>query len=296
MPLHPPDRRRTSFRSGSRAAAFCLILACGATLGLNMPKSQGQGLFELLFGGFQQQQHRPQSARAPARSTGREWRASSRPLAHQFIARRQERRVGGRPVSRRREPAAAVEPTAVGARSYCVRECDGYFFPVGTYSGASDLPNHQRTCNKLCPGAKSTLYIMRAGSDKIEEAVTARGGSLYSRLTAALQRRGDLDRPCSCRAETAAAPANTIYEDFTLRRGDAVMTPRGVAIFHGGSHYPYDARDFRSLAETRDVPERTRRMLAVLERANRHGRGGEVRRAGRPLGEHRSQSGGGDRR
>lgn len=177
-----------------------------------------------------------------------------------------------------------------------MRECDGYFFPVGNYSGGSDLASHQRTCGKLCPGAKTTLYLLRSGSDKIDDAVAARGGSLYSRLTASLQRRGASDRPCSCRAADAPeGQKNTIYNDFTLRRGDAVMTPGGVAVFHGGSRYPYDARDFRSLAETRDLPRRTRKLLAVLERASRRGHGGEVRRAGRTPGEHRSQAGG-DRR
>lgn len=274
-----------SFHFRSLAAVLCAVSAVG--LGADASKSYGQDLLEQLFGGFQEQQFRPRPSRAPARSARREWRALLHPSSDH-----RGRRIVARAASRRHE--AAANEQAGGTRSYCVRECDGYFFPVGIYSGAADLSSHQRTCNKLCPGAKATLYVMRSGSDKIEEAAAARGGSLYSRLTAALQRRGGTGLPCSCRAsQPATGPMKPIYEDFTLRPGDAVMTPNGVAIFRGGSRYPYDARDFHSLAESRDLPQRTRRMLAGLERASRQNRGGEIHRAARPLSEHRSQTGGG---
>ncbi len=212
-------------------------------------------------------------------------RAEPQPRSHPRAAR-----VRGEP-----ERSVYTE-TASGGRSYCVRECDGYFFPVGLYSSASDTASHQRACGRLCPGARTTLYVMRGGSDKMEDAVAARGGGSYSRLMASLQRKaeGDKDKECSCHAgQSNESSIEAIYLDPTLRRGDAVMTTHRVEIFHGGSRYPYSKNDFRPLARSPDLDEPVRRRLAALERASKHARGAAVeRRAARPLGERRSQSGG----
>lgn len=173
-----------------------------------------------------------------------------------------------------------VFESANASRSYCVRECDGYFFPVGLYSGASDSASHQKTCSKLCPDAKTTLYVLRPGSDKIEDAAAARGGAPYSRLIASLRKDDMANKGCSCRSTISAeAPMRAIYQDFTLRRGDAVMTPQGMRIFQGGAHHPHTIGDFRPIAESRDLPEHTRRMLAALERASKHGHSSSERRA-----------------
>jgi len=194
------------------------------------------------------------------------------------------------------EPERAVyTETASGGRSYCVRECDGYFFPVGLYSSSSDTASHQRACGRLCPGARTTLYVMRGGSDKIEDAVAARGGATYARLMASLQRKGegekDKDKECSCHAgQSNESSIESIYLDPTLRRGDAVMTTHGVEVFHGASRYPYSKNDFRPLAHSPDLDEPVRRRLAALERASKHGRAAVERRAARPVGEHRSQT------
>lgn len=291
MPLRQSNRRGPWAFSWSRAVlvvGVTFAFVCAA-FGSIAPKAVAQDFFQQLFGGgqdyrYQDYRYRARPSYAPERWSRHRWRA----------ARPADRHGGGRTPSG--QERAVFSESASGSRSYCVRECDGYFFPVGVYSSASDTASHQRTCNKLCPGAKTTLYVMRSGSDKIEDAVAARGGTLYTRLISTLQRRGDTDKECSCHASGAAeTPASAIYHDFTLRRGDAVMTPHGMEVFHGGAHYPYTTSDFRSLAETRDLPERTRRMLATLERASKHGRGGNERRA-KLLGEHRSQSGGRDDR
>ncbi|OAI26169.1 hypothetical protein A1351_15410 [Methylosinus sp. R-45379] len=202
--------------------------------------------------------------------------------------------------SRGGEPERSVyTETAAGGRSYCVRECDGYFFPVGLYSSANDTASHQRACGRLCPGARTTLYVMRGGTDKMEDAVAARGGATYARLMAALQRKnegkaeGEKDKECSCHAgQTNESSIEAIYLDPTLRRGDAVMTTHGVEIFHGASRYPYSKSDFRPLARSPDLDEPIRRRLAALERASKQGRPSLERRAARPVSERRSQSGG----
>ncbi|MBU3886858.1 MULTISPECIES: DUF2865 domain-containing protein [Methylosinus] len=215
-------------------------------------------------------------------------------------ARRGEPQLRARRAAPGGEPQRAVYAEAAGGgRSYCVRECDGYFFPVGLYSSSSDTASHQRACGRLCPGARTTLYVMRGGSDNIEEAVAARGGASYSRLMASLQRKsegkgeGEKDKECSCHAgQSSESSIEAIYLDPTLRRGDAVMTAHGVEIFHGASRYPYSKNDFRPLARSPDLDEPVRRRLAAMERASKPGRPSVERRAARPLDERRSQSGG----
>jgi hypothetical protein len=176
-------------------------------------------------------------------------------------------------------------------QSYCVRDCDGYFFPVGAYTGSADTASHQRACASLCPGARTTLFILRSGSDKIEEAVAARGRSAYSRLTASMRRRGEAgtDKSCSCHGGAEEPPTSAILHDPTLRRGDIVMTAHGVEVFRGGGRFPYSARDFRPLRQTGDIAPSLRRKLAALERASRP-ENGQERRVGAALDEHRSES------
>ncbi|WP_159727405.1 DUF2865 domain-containing protein [Methylosinus sp. Ce-a6] len=271
-----------------------MVLAAALSSAFDISSASAQDFFQQLFGGggggysdYGGGYYPSHRRHARARSPG-----------HSYTAR--ERRAEPQPSSRHRAGGTGGEPersvyaeTGSGGRSYCVRECDGYFFPVGLYSSSSDTASHQRACGRLCPGARTTLYVMRGGSDKIEDAVAARGGGAYARLMASLQRKGDgeKDKDCSCHSGRVHESAiEAIFLDPTLRRGDAVMTAHGVEIFHGASRYPYAKSDFRPLARSPDLDEPIRRRLAALERASKHGRGAAERRAARPLDEHRSQT------
>jgi hypothetical protein len=183
--------------------------------------------------------------------------------------------------------AAPATPQTLARRTVCVRACDGYFFPIANLNRASEIPAQQATCNKLCPGAQAQLYVMPAGSDRIEDAVAARGGDTYASLVARVSASDEKSQSCSCQMNASAASHQTsmFQSDFTLRPGDSVVTPQGVRILRRGSHYPYKERDFVSLAETRDVPASSRSALVAIERVlnTPHGRllasNGERRRA-----------------
>jgi hypothetical protein len=88
------------------------------------------------------------------------------------------------------------------------------------------------------------------------------------------------DRPLTVRLHAAKprlvvaqAPTKpgrvSIYEDRTLRRGDAVMTADGVRIFAGSSSWPYVARDFVQLKDSKSIDRDTWNVLAQLDRAPR---------------------------
>jgi hypothetical protein len=69
-------------------------------------------------------------------------------------------------------------------------------------------------------------------------------------------------------APTKPAPVS-IFEDRTLRRGDAVMTAKGVRIFAGSSSWPYSERDFVGLTDASQVSKDTSRILAQLDKLPR---------------------------
>ena len=149
-------------------------------------------------------------------------------------------------------------------RSVCVRLCDGFFFPVGDLPNDGDIPGHEALCSGLCPGAPSRLYVVPAGSDRIEDAVATQTHKLYTALPVAFRHASKSDRTCSCQAGVQASSIS-LLKDFTLRRGDGVMTPKGIQIFRGAQHWPYKRNDFMSLAQTHDVTDFSRSALAAIE-------------------------------
>jgi hypothetical protein len=164
--------------------------------------------------------------------------------------------------------AEVSTPATLGRRSVCVRACDGYFFPIANLSRSSEVASHQATCDKLCPGAETRLFVMPAGSDTIDQAVAARGGDAYTQLIARVDPADAKTKACSCHS-VAGDPVESgaLLTDFTLRPGDTVVTPQGIKVVRRGSRYPFKKTDFLSLAETRDMPISTRGALFAIERA-----------------------------
>jgi Protein of unknown function (DUF2865) len=153
--------------------------------------------------------------------------------------------------------------TSLPRRSVCVRLCDGYFFPVGPLSQAGDLANHEAACSGLCPDAPTQLFVQPAGSDNIADAVSV-DGAPYSALPVAFRNRTAANDTCACHRR--AAEAFSLRDDFTLRKGDSVMTPSGIVVFRGAGRAPFAPRDFTVLAKA-SLPRDKRAALAAIERA-----------------------------
>ncbi len=58
----------------------------------------------------------------------------------------------------------------------------------------------------------------------------------------------------------------SIFEDKTLRRGDAVMTTSGIRIFAGSSSWPYRQSDFVAIADAGHMNGSYQKALLVLDR------------------------------
>lgn len=61
----------------------------------------------------------------------------------------------------------------------------------------------------------------------------------------------------------------SIYEDRTLKRGDAVMTADGIRIFAGSVSWPYTKADFIDLASAKNLNKDTTKVLAEVDRLPR---------------------------
>lgn len=162
--------------------------------------------------------------------------------------------------------SASFEP--MGKRAICVRLCDGFHFPLGAVRASGDARAQASMCQNLCPGAPARLYVMPAGSEKVEDA-TSLDGVRYDRLPVAFRHASARDNTCSCRPAGAAAdtPLMSLLDDVTMRRGDAVMTAKGVRVFRGATRWPLRQRDFVRIGETK-MSRASRAALATLDRLN----------------------------
>jgi hypothetical protein len=146
--------------------------------------ASAQGLFDFLFGGPRQQ---------PAPQAPPPHEPSRAPVA-----------------------AAPSAPSVGRSRPFCVRLCDGRYFPI---QQSSITP--EKLCNMLCPASQTKIFY----GGEIDHAV-GRDGSRYAGLANAYLFRKREVANCTCNGRDAfgLAPID-VASDPTLRRGDIVAPP-----------------------------------------------------------------------
>lgn len=152
-----------------------------------------------------------------------------------------------------RRPASRRRGLAV-----CVRLCDGFYFPSSVASGGDE------SCALQCPDAPVARYTERAGSDAIDDAVSA-SGAPYTALPAADRYKTTFDSACTC--HRAAISGVSALADPTLRKGDLVMTARGFLVFRGARSRSGGSANFAALSQARSLPSELRASLTAMERA-----------------------------
>ena len=190
---------------GRAVAAFAMALTLyGAA---PVQPASAQGLLDALFGNFHQQRRAPLPPRV-----------SSYADPFGFGDERPQRRA---PSSFNHGGASHGGPSS----GYCVRTCDGKYFPVKSSGNmtATEL------CKSFCPAASTKVF---SGS-KIDYSV-ASDGTRYADLdNAFLYRERTVDN-CTCNGKTAGGLASLKPElDPTLRPGDIVATNEGLVTFNG---------------------------------------------------------------
>jgi hypothetical protein len=136
------------------------------------------------------------------------------------------------------------------AVAYCVRLCDGHFFPIQR-SAATPI----EICNAFCPASRTKIF---SGSS-IDHAV-AHDGTRYTELGTAFAYRDRVVPGCTCNGKDAFGLVNMkAAEDPTLRQGDVVATQDGF-VAYSGSHKR--SADFTPINSASGVPADSKRQLA----------------------------------
>jgi Protein of unknown function (DUF2865) len=114
-----------------------------------------------------------------------------------------------------------------GTQAYCVRTCDGRYFPIA----ASDSQSRVASCNSFCPASETEVVY---GSN-IDDAATE-GGEPYSELPNAFRYRNEIVAGCTCNGKDqfGLAPVK-IENDPTLRKGDLVVGANGLMVAGRGA-------------------------------------------------------------
>lgn len=126
-------------------------------------------------------------------------------------------------------PALRSRAYSYGDRSqaFCVRTCDGRYFPISTSGNQSKAAS----CSSFCP-ASETKVVYGAN---IDSAITE-GGELYSELPNAFRYRDELVAGCTCSGKNPVGLAKVkIEDDPTLRRGDIVAGRNGLMVAGRGA-------------------------------------------------------------
>ncbi len=113
-----------------------------------------------------------------------------------------------------------------GEQAWCVRGCDGRYFPIN----GPDNQAREQSCHSLCPAGATRLVY---GND-IDNAVSE-NGKPYSELPNAFRYRNEIVAGCTCNGKDATGLAKIdIENDPTLRKGDIVAGENGLVMANPG--------------------------------------------------------------
>ena len=109
-----------------------------------------------------------------------------------------------------------------GGQAFCVRTCDGRYFPVS----GSDKQSRAASCNSFCPASDTKVVY---GSN-IDDAATERGKP-YSEFANAFRYRDEIVAGCTCNGKDQIGLATVrIENDPTVRKGDLVAGSHGLMV------------------------------------------------------------------
>jgi len=211
-----------------------LSLAILAAASASAPAS-AQSIFDRIFGGIRH------AVSAPARQPSN-INAFADPFSSLANA------INGQPAQSERR--AEFGP----AKGFCVRTCDGRFFPVQARAGMSAA----ESCNSFCPASQTKLY----GGSSIDNAV-ASDGTRYDDLDNAFVYRERVVEGCTCNGKTPFGLAHVdVNSDPTLRPGDVVATKTGLVAFTGAKD---KVANFTPIDSFRGLSQSSRDKLADVK-------------------------------
>ncbi|MDC9701426.1 MAG: DUF2865 domain-containing protein [Alphaproteobacteria bacterium] len=112
-----------------------------------------------------------------------------------------------------------TDDTIKSYKTVCVRRCDGYYFPISFATIPEYFNQDDQNCQKMCPGAKSELYIYKNPGESIEDAISSASGETYLSHPKAFVHHERYVQKCSCEAEIISPNEINLPEkkDLTIR-------------------------------------------------------------------------------
>jgi hypothetical protein len=216
-------------RLTKRTRAVASLAACALAVAFALPApAHAEGFFEALFGGLKR-------AVRGATQVPREIIAPVDPMG-------------------RGQPQMLPQQAEAGRSgpAYCVRTCDGYYFPVRAAPGMSP----KQMCGSLCPACETKVFY---GGGAIETTVAA-DGTRYADMHNAYAYRQKISDTCTCNGKSPLGLAKmAIANDPTLRSGDVVVTRHDMMVFNGARG------EERRFTPVKDYPGFSQRMRDSLE-------------------------------
>jgi Protein of unknown function (DUF2865) len=221
-------RTELAFLRARRRARLVAVATLSSALMLVPGSVSAEGLFDFFFGDAQKQRQAPSLASFFADPFG-----NNQP----------------------QQPAPAPRVAGSGP-AFCVRGCDGKYFPLTMRGSASPA----QTCQAFCPASVTKVFY---GSTI--DGATANNGERYPDSENAYAYRKALRADCTCngRNPLGLAPVDLTF-DTSLRSGDVIATTDGLVAYTGVRLGAGQAAEFTPVASypglTADVRARLGEM------------------------------------
>ena len=208
---------------GYRAKGAVLAAIAGVAFAVSAGPACAQGIFDSLF--------------------GRRWAPSAPAYSNPFS---DFNPFGSRPEAPRQEMGGSVV--------YCVRTCDGRYFPIQRVAGA----NPAQLCSSSCPASQTKIY----NGSGIDHAVGT-DGKRYSELSTAFVYREKIVPGCTCNGKDSFGLVPTpVADDPTLRPGDIVATNNGLMAYAGNGGGRHQNAQFTPIDAQRGLSAELRQKLS----------------------------------
>lgn len=207
-----------------------LAAALGTLLAVSPRAASAGGLFDVFFGGGQKQQQ------------------NAAPQGNFFADL----------FGFNQQPAPPPRPVASGGGpAFCVRSCDGRYFPLTARGSASPV----QLCQAFCPASATKVFF----GSTIEGASSA-NGERYGDSENAYGFRKALRADCTCNGRDPAglAPVDLTL-DSSLRPGDLVATTDGLVAYSGARGGGNQSSEFIPVASYPGLTAHVRARLGDMK-------------------------------